>query len=85
MRRVGVRDYHLHPGYRARRRVGNPLSYRDGARGSGRRQLHEADFIADPMVMVDVEANLFGVECLCAIDIGYGDHHQFDFPVHRVS
>ena len=48
----------------------------------GRRELHEADLVADPVVVVGVEAGLLGVERLRAVDVRDGDRHQLELPVH---
>src|ERR671920_2126990 len=64
-----VRDDELQALDRARRRVDDPGSQGDRAGRSGRRQLDKANLIADPVVVVRVEADLLGVERLGAVHV----------------
>ena len=63
-------DDHLQALDRARRRPSRQaLADRDRAGRAGRGQLHEADLVADGVVVVGVEADLVDVERLRAVDV----------------
>jgi MFS transporter, MHS family, shikimate and dehydroshikimate transport protein len=75
-------DDDLHTLDRARLRLRDPGPYRYRAGRPGRRQLNEANLVADPVVVVRVEAGLVGVEGLRPVHVRYGYRHQFDLPIH---
>lgn len=54
----------------------------DGTPRFGRRQLHDAQVVADSRVVIDDKADLFAVEMLGSIDVGHGNDDNFQFPVH---
>src|SRR5207302_11499742 len=81
-RRVDVRDHELQALDGARLHVREPAAQRDGAGRPWRGQLHEADLVADLVVVVGVEADLLGVEGLCSIDIRDRDLYELEAPVH---
>jgi hypothetical protein len=45
--------------------------------------LHEANLVADPVVVVDVEADLLGVEGLRTVHVRDGDRDELESPVHE--
>ena len=55
----------------------------DGTGRSGRGQLHEAELVADGVIVVEVEARLVDIEADRTVDIGHRHHHELDLPVHR--
>src|SRR5215471_14605230 len=79
---LDIRDDHLHALLRARRHLGDPRPHDHRARRPGRGELHEPQLVADLMVMVGVEPDLFGVERLGAVDVGHRYGHELDLPVH---
>src|SRR5918997_7172254 len=81
-RGVYVRDDHLHTLDGAGLRLRDPRPYCDRAGRPGRRQLHEANLVADPVIVVGVEAGLFSVEGLRPVHVRDGYRHQFDLPIH---
>ncbi len=68
--------------HRAGRRGGQPLAEGDRAGRSRRRQLHEADRVADRVVVVGMEADLLDIEGLGAIDVADRDDYELELPVH---
>ena len=62
--------------------VGDALTQGDGARGAGRRELHETNVVVDSLIDVGDEPDLVGVEGLGPIDIGNGHGDEFQLPVH---
>src|SRR5215831_1961797 len=79
---LDIRDDHLHALLRALRHLGDPRPHDHRARRPGRGELHEPQLVADLMVMVGVEPDLFGVERLGAVDVGHRYGHELDLPVH---
>src|SRR5690606_7291504 len=55
---------------------------RDRAARPWRRQLNETDLVTDLVVVIGVEPDLFGIEGLGAIHVGYGNPYEFKLPVH---
>ena len=82
MRSVNVGHHQLQALDRARRHVAEPRSDRDRAARPGRRQLDEADLVADLVVVVGVEADLLGVESLRAVDVRDRNLHELESPIH---
>src|SRR5438093_13496398 len=82
---VDVRDDHLHALHGPRLRVYESFADSDRTRRAGRRQLDEANVLADGLVVVRVEADLLGIKGLCAVYVGDGDRHEFELPVHVTS
>src|SRR4051812_40438592 len=80
--RVGVFDHQLQPLQRARLGRGDARADRNRARGTGRRQLHEPQVLADDVVVVGVEADLVDVEGFGAIDVRDRDGDQLELVVH---
>src|SRR5918996_5059142 len=60
-RSLDVGDHHLHALHRAGLGIDQTLAQRDRARRPRRRQLDEANLVADAVVVVGVEADLLGV------------------------
>jgi hypothetical protein len=58
-------------------REGDVLADRDRAPGAGRRELDDANFVGDPAVHVDVEAELVAVELHGAVDVADGQYDYF--------
>src|SRR5207253_7254280 len=63
--------------------VHESLAQRDRACRPGWSQLHKANLLVDRLVVVRIEAHLFGIERLCTVHIGDGNRNQFQFPVHE--
>src|SRR5688572_832675 len=83
MCRMDVRDHELKTLGGARPHVATKAGPKgDRAGRPGRRELDEPDLIADPMVMVRMEADLLGVERLRPVHVRDGNLHQFEPPVH---
>ncbi len=82
---LDVGDHHLHPLHRAGLGLRHAQPDRDRARGAGRRELDEAHLVAHPVVVVDGEPDLLGVERLRAIHVGDGNGHELEPPVHTPS
>jgi hypothetical protein len=80
-----IRDHELQIHHRARWQVNQAGSDRDGAGGSRGGELEEADLRIDLVVMVQVEANLLGVEGLGAVNVRNGHEGEFQLPVHGPS
>ena len=58
-------------------------SHVDRAGGPGGRQLDHAEFVADPVVDVHVEADLFDIEVLGAFLVRDRNGHHFQLPIHE--
>jgi len=80
-RGLDVGNDELHALHRARLGVRESLPDRDRAVRAGRRELHEANLVADRVVVVGVEADLL-VERLRAIHVGHGDRNELELVVH---
>ena len=78
---VGVGDDHLEVVQRARRERGQPFADGDRAARAGRRELHEADVVADRVVLIGVESDAH-VEVLGTVDVGDRHGHQLQLHVH---
>src|SRR4029077_13735839 len=55
----------------------------DRARRTRRRQLHEAQILVDPLIVIGVEADLVDIKRLGPVDGRYRHRHQFNLPVHE--
>src|SRR5215212_9848434 len=78
-------DHELQTHHRARWQVNQAGSDRDGAGGSGWGELQEAYLRIDLVVMVQVEADLLGVEGLGTVHIRNGHEGEFQLPIHGRS
>jgi dihydrofolate reductase len=86
MGRPDVRDHELQALERARCHVrDDPLTDDDRAARSGRGELDDPVALAHRGVVVDVEAELLGVEGLRAVHVRDGDDHHFESPVHEMA
>ena len=79
--RVDVADHQLQPLYRTRRRT-DLRTQHHRARRAGRRQLHETHPVADRVVQIHGEAELFGVELLGPVDVRDRKRDDLELPVH---
>src|SRR6185437_3001166 len=85
MRGLDVGDDQLHALHRARGGVGESFADGNRAARAGRCQLHEAQRLADALIVVGVKPSLLSVECLRAIHVRDGNSYQFKLPVHAAS
>jgi hypothetical protein len=81
----GILDDDLHALLRARRHVRDAGAQKYRAGRPRRSELHEAQPFMDLLVVVGVEADLVDVEGLSPVDVGDGNGHKFDLPVHPRS
>src|SRR5574341_1212691 len=84
-RGVDVGDDQLQALHRAGPRLCDSSADGDRAGRPRRGELHEADLVVDPVVVVGMKAGLVGVEGLGAVHVRDGDCHQFELPVHAPS
>ncbi len=81
-RRRDVGYDHLHTALRSGLHLRDADAHHDRAGRAGRRQLDEPEPLTDLVVMIGVEADLIHVERLGAVDVGNGNGHELDLPVH---
>jgi hypothetical protein len=79
MRGLDVRNDHLERIDRPGRGFGEALADGDRARRTCRRQLDEAQFCIEGVIVVGSEADLVGVEAPGAVDLGDGYQHELEF------
>src|SRR4029077_15063902 len=79
---LDVADDHLHTLHGAWRSLCDTFADDNGTGRSWRSQLYEAQSFAHRIVVVGVEARLLGVEALGAVNVGHGNRHEFNLPVH---
>src|SRR3954447_23071136 len=79
---LDVADDEVQPLERPWRRGTDAIADRDRARRAGRRHLYVSEVVAGPVVDVEAEAQLVGVEVLRAVDVRGGDDHELQLPVH---
>src|SRR4051794_22713055 len=82
-RGIGVGDHRQQALLRSRSHLRDALADHDRARRARRRELHEAQFVADALVVVGVEPDLVDVEGLGAVDVGDGNRHELEFHLHE--
>jgi hypothetical protein len=66
----------------SRSHLGHAYSHHYRACRSRRRELHEAQLVVDPVIVVQMKSNLVDVEGLGAIDVGHGHRNELEFHVH---
>jgi hypothetical protein len=84
VRRLDVRDHHLQTLHGPGLGIGEAETEGDRARRPRRCQLDEAELVADPVVVIRVEADLVDVERLRPIDVRHGDCDELELPVHEM-
>jgi hypothetical protein len=82
---LDIRNDNLEPSHGSRFDGGEAGADRDGAGGSGRGQLDEAQLLVDLVVVIRVETDLIDVEGLGAIDVGDGNGNELELPIHRLT
>src|SRR5437588_3833458 len=83
-RSVRVGDDHLQSLDGSRRRIREALTERDRAGGTRWCELHEAQPVVDPLVMVGMEPDRVDIERFRPVDIGDGKNDELELPIHAI-